>query len=204
MYPYHLKQLLNGLQLQAEQLRRIEQMVKDLRTEMDTLRQSKSSAADRIEYHFDLLKIERLEGTLNIGVMPTGGKPEGDIEVNGQSLVPPQGGNGGSAAYTDIYEDVTQYLYNDIAGELDRSLKKLPVDSAGTSLSIILEDIRKQVGERIKVYMDQYGRSGEEPDAVLMKQTIAQQVKKEIAYAINQHLQQVQGKWKRNEADSHQ
>jgi len=204
MYPYHIQQLLNGLQLQAEQLSRIEQMVKDLRAEMDTLRQSKTNAVDRIEYHFDLLKIERLEGTLNIGLMPTGGKPAGDIEVNGQSLVPQQGSNGGNSAYTDIYEDVTQYLDDDIAGQLDRSLKKLPGDSAGPSPSVILEDIRKQVGERIKVYMDQYGQSGQEPNAALMKQTIAQQVKKEIAYAIDQHLQHVQGKWNSNENDSHQ
>ncbi|MEC0204953.1 spore germination protein GerPC [Paenibacillus lautus] len=81
MYDYYIQQLFYILQTQSEQMSRMEQMLKDMRSEIDRLRQGSEKTIDRVEYNFDLLKIEKLEGTLNIGLMPKEGQSLDDITV---------------------------------------------------------------------------------------------------------------------------
>ncbi|VTR59254.1 Probable spore germination protein gerPC [Actinobacillus pleuropneumoniae] len=74
MYPYHIQQLFHCLQSQSEQLNRIEHMLKEMRNEINQLQQGNQKSTGHVEYNFDLLKIEKLEGTLNIGLTPSDGK----------------------------------------------------------------------------------------------------------------------------------
>ena len=56
MYDY-IQQLFHILHTQSE-LSRMEQMLKEMRSEIDRLRQGSEKTIDRVEYNFDLLKIE--------------------------------------------------------------------------------------------------------------------------------------------------
>ncbi|GGA73762.1 spore germination protein GerPC [Ornithinibacillus halotolerans] len=61
---YELQQIIFN---QSEQVRLLEQKVKRLEQQ---IQDNSSPTIDKIEYHFDQLKIERLEGTLHIGLSP--------------------------------------------------------------------------------------------------------------------------------------
>jgi hypothetical protein len=73
------------LQWQTDQIEALKRRVVLLETELATVKEQKGVRIDRIEYSFDQLKVERLDGTLNIGVTPGGLKSIEDFAINGQS-----------------------------------------------------------------------------------------------------------------------
>lgn len=206
MYDYYIQQLFHILHTQSEQLSRMEQMLKEMRSELDRLRQGSEKTIDRVEYNFDLLKIEKLEGTLNIGLMPKDGQSLDDITVNGQ---PPlglsQSGNSGGELYTNIYQNVSRYLEDTVPEQIERMIPEAHFVLGDEYAAVIIEDVRKQLGDRITVYLKQYQTNRETMNQQEVEQTIIKQVKSEIASAVEQHLLNLQrGKWHSNENDSRQ
>lgn len=206
MYDYYIQQLFHILHTQSEQLSRMEQMLKEMRSEIDRLRQGSEKTIDRVEYNFDLLKIEKLEGTLNIGLMPKDGQSLDDITVNGQ---PPlglsQSGNSGGELYSNIYQNVSRYLEDTVPEQIERMIPEAHFVLGDEYAAVIIEDVRKQLGERITVYLKQYQTNRETMNPQEVEQAIVKQVKSEIASAVEQHLLNLQrGKWHSNENDSRQ
>lgn len=206
MYDYYIQQLFHILHTQSEQLNRLEQMLKEMRSEIDQLRQGSEKTIDRVEYNFDLLKIEKLEGTLNIGLMPKDGQSLGDITVNGQPpLELSQSGNSSGELYSNIYQNVSRYLEVIVPEKIERMTPEANVVLGDDYAGIIIEDIRKQLGDRITVYLKQYQANRESMNPQEVEQSIVKQVKSEIASAVEQHLLNLQrGKWHSNENDSRQ
>lgn len=206
MYDYYIQQLFHILHTQSEQLSRMEQMLKEMRSEIDRLRQGSEKTIDRVEYNFDLLKIEKLEGTLNIGLMPKDGQSLDDITVNGQ---PPlglsQSGNSGGELYSNIYQNVSRYLEDTVPEQIERMIPEAHFVLGDEYAAVIIEDVRKQLGDRITVYLKQYQTNREIMNPQEVEQSIIKQVKSEIASAVEQHLLNLQrGKWHSNENDSRQ
>lgn len=206
MYDYYIQQLFHILHTQSEQLSRMEQMLKEMRSEIDRLRQGSEKTIDRVEYNFDLLKIEKLEGTLNIGLMPKDGQSLDDITVNGQ---PPlglsQSGNSGGELYSNIYQNVSRYLEDTVPEQIERMIPEAHFVLGDKYAAVIIEDVRKQLGDRITVYLKQYQTNRETMNPQEVEQSIVKQVKSEIASAVEQHLLNLQrGKWHSNENDSRQ
>ncbi len=67
----YLQNLNSFVQRQALHIQRLEQRLKEIQAEMNTMKQRPATTIERVEYKFDQLKIERLDGTLNIGLNPT-------------------------------------------------------------------------------------------------------------------------------------
>ena len=205
MYDYYIQQLFHILHTQSEQLSRMEQMLKEMRSEIDRLRQGSEKTIDRVEYNFDLLKIEKLEGTLNIGLMPKDGQSLDDITVNGQ---PPlglsQSGNSGGELYSNIYQNVSRYLEDTVPEQIERMIPEAHFVLGDEYVAVIIEDVRKQLGERITVYLKQYQTNRETMNPQEVEQAIVKQVKSEIASAVEHLLNLQRGKWHSNENDSRQ
>lgn len=206
MYDYYLQQLFHILHSQSEQLSRMEQVLKEMRSEIDRLRQGSEKTIDRVEYNFDLLKIEKLEGTLNIGLMPKDGQSLDDITVNGQPpLELSQSGYSGGELYSNIYHNVSRYLEDTVPQQIERMIPEANSVLGDEYTAVIIEDVRKQLGDRITVYLKQYQTNRETMDPQEVEQSIVKQVKSEIASAVEQHLLNLQrGKWHSNENDSRQ
>ncbi|MCT1400757.1 spore germination protein GerPC [Paenibacillus sp. p3-SID867] len=206
MYDYYIQQLFHILHTQSEQLSRMEQMLKEMRSEIDRLRQGSEKTIDRVEYNFDLLKIEKLEGTLNIGLMPKDGQSLDDITVNGQPpLELSQSGYSGSELYSNIYQNVSRYLEDTVPEQIERMIPEAHLVLGDEYAAVIIEDVRKQLGDRITVYLKQYQTNRETMNPQEVEQSIIKQMKSEIASAVEQHLLNLQrGKWHSNENDSRQ
>jgi spore germination protein PC len=72
-------QVQQTLRHQQEQIAHLQQRIEMLMSQVKAADAKPTYHIDRIEYKFDQLKIERLDGTLNIGIQPSG-DGEGDID----------------------------------------------------------------------------------------------------------------------------
>ncbi len=69
IYTY-LHQLQQALQAQQATILNLEDQVRQLQEELNELKSRPSSSIGKVEYKFDQLKVENLNGTLNIGLNP--------------------------------------------------------------------------------------------------------------------------------------
>ncbi|MBU5443526.1 spore germination protein GerPC [Paenibacillus sp. MSJ-34] len=209
MHPHLYGQMANHLHWQTEQLRRMEQRVQHLertvkqlnetvsnleqtvrqsQADIDSLKQRSHTTIERIEYKFDQLKIETLEGTLNIGIAPEGGKSIEEFEVNGQSLDQLTG-----PQQTDLFDGVQQqvvrYLHEEVPRQLALAQQQHALALEANYADTVIEDIRKQIDGRIRYYISgsDYEAEGGNPDEEMSM--IAEKVKRDIDEGLSRHIQ---------------
>ncbi|MFB9330617.1 spore germination protein GerPC [Paenibacillus aurantiacus] len=171
-----------------------QQLMSEFQRQLDELRARLQAAESRpvyhiekMEYAFDQLKVEKLDGTLNIGMTPpseeyikeigqlvlpggltaSGKTPPatGDTAMSGPNQFPSMGASSGPGAtapqppYPEIRQQVDMYL-NQVAPEKLAQLENefgIPLDPYHRRL--IIDDIRKQMSARIQYYIQQTARA---------------------------------------------
>ncbi|MFG6116219.1 spore germination protein GerPC [Halobacillus sp. MO56] len=169
-------------QLQAQQ-----QEIKALHQKLETLEQNHSdqprTVIEKIEYNFDQLKIETLEGTLHIGLTPQELSQIDDASLWGQQQpVPP---SAPKPANQQILEELDHYLM-DQGGAIIRSLaanNQIAMDQQKEQS--IIQDIRNQLPSRIA----HHEKQDPKPDP----EKIVHQIKAEVEHSIAQFLNQSKG-----------
>jgi spore germination protein PC len=66
-----INQLYDYIRYQENKIAKFEKLIENLSSEIQTLKEKPPINVEKIEYKFDQLKIERLDGTLNIGLNPS-------------------------------------------------------------------------------------------------------------------------------------
>jgi spore germination protein PC len=82
-YTYQMKKYLEA---QDNRISHLEAEIQELRTQIAQLEKKPSVNVERLEYKFDQMKVETLEGTLNIGLNPGELGQMDEFAVNG---IPP-------------------------------------------------------------------------------------------------------------------
>ena len=77
------QQLSAYIEMQKQRIDKLEQTVTKLQTDLKALKDQKRIHIDKIEYNFDQLKVEKLDGTLTIGISPSSLDHIEDFSVNG-------------------------------------------------------------------------------------------------------------------------
>lgn len=186
MHPFYIQQLFHELKSQSEKLGQLEQVLQQLRNDMDGL----MNKNQQINYHFDLLKIEKLEGTLNIGMTPSDGKTLEDITVNDQSVGQIQRNPKQAFMLTNIQESVFRFLEDEIPDVIEGMGNKRGVQLDSRYVRMIVQDIRGQLDNRIQVYLEQFYSDQKEPvNELTVQNTIIEQVKRDIESAVKQHIE---------------
>ncbi|MDU0205002.1 spore germination protein GerPC [Paenibacillus sp. MAH-36] len=80
------QQLSAYIELQKQRIDKLEETVTKLQSDLDALKVEKRFHIDKIEYNFDQLKVEKLDGTLTIGISPSSLDNVDDFTVNGASV----------------------------------------------------------------------------------------------------------------------
>jgi len=147
------RQMYAHLQWQANKIKELESGLDRLRSEVEQLSRQKPVNVERIEYHFDQLKIDTLEGTLNVGISPGNGKSIEELMANGQEI---QTGDTGEAEQSERIEQVrdamNRYLSSDCLNEL-RGLEEKHQITIGQEYRLaMLNDLRNQMDGRIRYY----------------------------------------------------
>ncbi|MGM1044619.1 spore germination protein PC [Paenibacillus uliginis N3/975] len=203
MHPFYIQQLFHELKAQSEKLGQMEQLLQQLRKDVDGLMSKSQTHIERVDYHFDLLKIEKLEGTLNIGMNSNDGKNLEDITVNGQSMEQIQKNPDQSEMIRSIEQPVLSYLQDEIP-ELIRVMareRKIQIDSPYTHM--IIDDVRRQINDRILIYLEKIQTDEEEiRNKDYIRTTVIEHMKRDIEIAVKQHIERsFSGKWDVNETE---
>lgn len=203
MYPHYLQQFYNQHQAQQRKISELEKVIAQLQDDITALKQEPRTNIEKMEYKFDQLKIEKLDGTLNIGLTPGNGEVMDEFSVNGQT-VQPQGQAAQSPSpppgvYPDISEGVHRNLAEYLSGNAWVDLKNIekeqqhPLDDPYRGF--ILEDIRKQVHPRINYYLNQKQGDITNDNHKEIADHITHQVKSDIYQGMENFIQKIkQGK----------
>ncbi|MDR6554340.1 spore germination protein GerPC [Paenibacillus qinlingensis] len=94
------QQLCGYVDMQKQRIDKLEQTVNKLQADLKAMKDEKRIHIDKIEYNFDQLKVEKLDGTLTIGISPSALDQIEDFSVNGNSLN--KEGNAGGMGAMDM------------------------------------------------------------------------------------------------------
>jgi spore germination protein PC len=141
------------LNQQSEKISLLEGTVEQLTQQLNQLKENQPC---KIEYKFDQLKVEKLEGTLNIGFSPQSAAGSiDDFTIEQQEVNVPTISPQHSGLFSEIQHQVYDYLdrncYQDFA--LIEEKNKYPLDDQYRKL--IADDIKNQIDPRIQHYIDQ-------------------------------------------------
>ncbi|QGQ98648.1 hypothetical protein EHS13_29085 [Paenibacillus psychroresistens] len=175
MDPLQAQQLIQHMNWQSQKLLQLEQSLQNILHEIESLKKQPSSTVDKIEYNFDQLKIEKLEGTLNIGISPAPGKSIEDLSIDGKSLNERTAElNQETNHFRQIQTKINQYLDTEVPVELQTLSKQYNLVLDYEKHTFIIEDLRNQIDERIRYYHSEAA--------------ITDKVKKDIWSGLNQYL----------------
>ncbi len=187
----YLQQLQSILQQQQQKINELEVVVQQLSEELDNMRKNPPASIGTVEYKFDQLKVENLNGTLNIGLNPfTPGSPMEDFVVEEEKLKVSPAAPVTPDFYQDIIQEMNRYLNEEAYGRIVQieTEQRTPLDEMYRQMMI--DDIRTQMEHRIPYYMSQvqpYPEVTSNPE--YMKEIIIQTMKQDIDKAFLAFIQ---------------
>jgi spore germination protein PC len=167
---------------QTNKIKKLEQQLALLEKELQEIKQRPQTTIEKIEYKFDQLKVETLEGTLNIGLTPNGTGAIEDFAVSPEKTIIPQPE---PILFRNIQTKVNNYLTNECKKTLEQLEEKYAYHLDETYRQFILQDISRQVDERIRFYLQQKMNNGYIPEA-----NSSEAVEKEIFEKVREDIEQ--------------
>ncbi|MDF2963717.1 MAG: spore gernimation protein [Paenibacillus sp.] len=175
----YMKQVNDCLHYQSQQIQQLKARVQELDNEINELKKNNTQPpVIRNEYRFDLFKVEKLEGTLNIGLNPTPGAADSSIEefAVGQTLdTPPVPEQQNPQMFQGIQEQVHDYLSSDAYRTLEAFEHQYQYPLDDPYRKFIMEDVKKQIDQRIRYYLQKQPESTDN-----IQESIIANVKKDI------------------------
>jgi spore germination protein PC len=175
----YMKQVSDCLHYQNQQIQQLSTKLQELVNDINELKKTNNQApVIRNEYRFDLLKVEKLEGTLNIGINPNPDATDSSIEefAIGQTLntptVPEQQN---LQMFQGIQEQVKDYLSCDAYKALEAFEHQYHYPLDEPYRKFIVEDVKKQIDQRIRYYIHKQPELTEN-----VQESIIEDVKRDI------------------------
>ena len=152
-YYQYLQSLQMYIQAQEKRITSLEQTIQKMRDEIKQLDEKKTIHVDKIEYKFDQLKVETLEGTLNIGLNPSDLSAIEELSVPNQGINTPFSPKEQMHTTMRIEESIYRYLESDLPQIITETQSQLSIQPNDSYLSFIKQDIIKQLPSRIDYYL---------------------------------------------------
>ncbi|WP_394235501.1 spore germination protein GerPC [Niallia oryzisoli] len=170
---------------QDKTIRKLQKKIEMLEKKVTELNDRPPIRVEKMEYKFDQLKVETLEGTLNIGLNPSDLQGIEDFSVPSQNGVPNPKER--MSMFTEIENSVHRYLDENLQMIMKNTGEQLQFRVDDTYRDFILQDIKKQLPSRIEYYLNQPIQNGSTQDQ--HKEWIFEQMKKEIHHGVLTFLQ---------------
>jgi spore germination protein PC len=179
-YAQILQWLQNSVQAQEQRIIGLEKLIQQLSEELKRIKEKPTIHVDTIEYKFDQLKVETLEGTLNIGLNPSDMQGIEDLAVNQPANIPPDP-KGQMQRSIEIENVLLSYLETDLPKIIQEAGSRLNIQSNDSYLTFIKDDIRKQLPTRIDYHLKSSNIQDQSEESMkISNQNIIEQIKKEI------------------------
>jgi len=132
---------------------------------------------EKLEYHFDQLKIERMDGTLHIGL-----SPEDLTKMDNFSL--PLRNQPSNQPYQQLIRNLEEFIDQDGPAMLQRFENEFQSPLDDTKKNLIIQDIRKQLPTRVTYYEKEAKQQGIANQQ--LEKYIYQQIQTEIDHSLRQ------------------
>lgn len=149
----YFHQLNEYLKRQTERIRYLESRIELIAQELESLKRQRGVTIERIEYKFDQLKVETLEGTLNVGLSPSGlGAQSLDDATAGGKVI--ETNTARSESFARIQRQVYDYLRQSCPEELANLEATYGVELGPDFSDFVIGDLQGQAAQRIEYYLD--------------------------------------------------
>jgi spore germination protein PC len=201
--PY-VRQMQAQLKVQMDKIERIEQAMELLKAELKMCKDQKRIHIDKIEYKFDQLKVEKLDGTMNIGLTP--GALE-NLAVNGNSGSMNSGidpiitnGMGGQEDQIiqppmrlrkEIGEELNAYMNEQVPKQLEQLQKNSGELLDDWHQKMITEDLNKQIEGRMDYYLQQMSQGVTIDQLSSIKDSVLFRTKNDIRSALQLYFEKM-------------
>lgn len=173
------------LAAQDNRIVQLERTLQGLIKEMQELKNKPSVNVDKIEYKFDQLKVETLEGTLNIGLNPNDLGQLDEFTVNGASPGAPYL----FAERDAIIQEITHTIYKCLDELIAESEKNSGIQLDPSYQEFIKSDVARQLQQRIEMYLNETSHaeraSGQHKS---LKEKISEKIKTDIKLGIDNFI----------------
>lgn len=202
---HHIEQT---LAVQQQHIQYLEGEITRLKMELHDKQASPIFHVDKIEYHFDQLKVDTLEGSLQIGMSTTS---VNQLPVHLEDLAykqhPPFIKPTNEPALkkaepiktTPIFEHLKDYLMKNGRDIISAQTETEPFEFSEEHISTMIQDIVKQLPTRISHYAKQLQKDNRD----ITPEQIIFQTKQDILTAIQNHIKESAAQW-RDYNDEHQ
>ena len=171
---------------QDQKIRNLQQKMISMEQKITELQSRPPVHVEKLEYKFDQLKVETLAGTLNIGLNPTYLKVIEDFSFpNKNGAASP---SQRMTLFTEVENSIHQYLDSNLISIMADAGQQLNLQVDESYREFILQDIKKQLPNRIEYYLNQPLRNSND-STEQQKEYIFEQMQKEIHYGVLTFLQ---------------
>jgi spore germination protein PC len=188
-YNQFLQWLKSCVQAQEQRIIGLEQTIRQLSEELKLLKEKPTIHVGTIEYKFDQLKVETLEGTLNIGLNPSDMEGIEDLAIPNTAINTAPAPKDQMQRSIEIEDALLKFMETDLPEIIQEAESRLNIQSNETYLSFIKDDIKKQLPTRIDFHL-RASSSHEisEEEMKISNQTIIDLIKKEIQNGVSVFL----------------
>ncbi|MCA0983852.1 spore germination protein GerPC [Halobacillus yeomjeoni] len=165
------------MQQMFRQVEQQQRLIEELQNKIEHLQANvqPKTVIEKIEYHFDQLKIETLEGTLQIGLTPNGSdlSDVGDLYTQKTNTEDP------------ILHTLHTFMTEDIPHWMAQYIRDHDLNVSEQHQQQIVADVQKQLSQRVEYYKNQ--------DTKMDAMAVVHQIQTEIRSSIAQYLDTFQG-----------
>lgn len=184
----YLQQLELYIKNQGKKIAELERQLEELREEIVNVRNKPTMHVEKIEYKFDQLKVETLEGTLTIGLTPTDLQNVEELQISDAHLSP----KGQMERSIEIEDELFHFIETDLPEIIKNEGMKLGMNVTEELIEIIKVDFQKQIPHRVAYYLQQVREKNiTEPS---IKEIIIKQTKQDMINGVIIYLQNLKEK----------
>ncbi|WNS76819.1 spore germination protein GerPC [Bacillus sp. DTU_2020_1000418_1_SI_GHA_SEK_038] len=154
LYSY-LQKMHIFIEAQEKRIIHLENKVRELEKQTKELKIRPPITVDRIEYKFDQLKVESLDGTLNIGLNPSELQEIEDFAINNKGIHTPFQPKAHFQRSMEIEDEINKFLENELQSVIEETAHSLNKSIDESYILFIKDDIKKQLPNRIDYHLKQ-------------------------------------------------
>jgi spore germination protein PC len=178
----YIKRLHLFVEHQSKKIGKLEKMILDMQQEIASLKERPPVQIGNIEYKFDQLKVETLEGTLNIGLNPTDLNDIDDFSVDQKAVNVPIPPKQLFKRTIELENTLYQYLETDLEQIYRDAQTNLGITVDDSYFTFIKDDIKKQLSGRVAYHLKELSTTsrGEEFSPEKINANVIELLKQEI------------------------
>ncbi|ULL17252.1 spore gernimation protein [Paenibacillus sp. H1-7] len=177
------------IQAQSRKIDTMEKELDSVKTELNSWKDQKRIHIDKIEYKFDQLKVEKLDGTLNIGLTP---QTVEDMAVEVEQKSGTDSGDKPAQPTSELQEKINSelqaYLQKDVPKKIEDLEERTGVQLDPWHRKMIQNDLGKQMGQRMMHYLKQLEQGATVDQLSSIKDSVLFRTKHDLIAAIESYF----------------